>query len=145
MKFKQRRVKLSCGSERASLCFLGGHAPQSVEIVGLLRRLKDDMPTGLADALKADEEDRKTDHAPVVQVKANEVATVTATIETNLRQGGALVKKEVATETEIREFVVLVPDPIVSAPGSVLLRRGEPFVVAVKTRHTLWCCVSLVP
>ena len=75
------------------------------------------MPTDLADSLKADEEDRKTDHAPLVQVKANEVATVTATIETNLRQGGALVKEEVAT--------------------------GD--VTAVKTRHTLWCCVSLVP
>ena len=37
-----------------------------------------------------------------------------------------------------REFVVLVPDPVVFAPWSVL-------VTAVKTRHTLWCCVSLVP
>ena len=98
------------------LCYLDGHVPQSGEIVGILRKLKDDMPTDLADSLKADEEDRKTDHAPLVQVKANEVATVTATIETNLRQGGALVKEEVAT--------------------------GD--VTAVKTRHTLWCVVFLL-
>ena len=97
------------------------------------------MPVDFSDSLKADEEDRKTDHAPLVQVKANEVATVTATIETNLQQGGAVVKEEVATETETRESVFLVPDPIVSAPWS------RAFVIAVKTWHTLWCCVSLVP
>ena len=39
-------------------------------------------------SLEADEEDRKTDYAPLVQVKENEeVAIVTAAIETNLRQG----------------------------------------------------------
>ena len=52
---------------------------------------------------------------------------------------------EVATETETQESVVLVPDPIVSAPWSVLFDRGGTVVTAVKTRHTLWCCVSLVP
>ena len=103
------------------------------------------MPADLADSLKSGDEDIKPDHAPLVQVKANSVATVTATIETNLRQGGAVVKEEVPTETETRESVVLVPDTIVSAPWSVLLGRGEPCVTAVKTRHTLWCCVSLVP
>ena len=44
-----------------------------------------------------------------------------------------------------QEFVILVPDPIVFAPWSVLLDRGEPCVTAVKTRHALWCCVSLAP
>ena len=44
------------------LCYLGGHVPQSGEIVGILQKLQDD--TDLADSLKADEEDRKTDHAP---------------------------------------------------------------------------------
>ena len=43
---------------------------------------------------------RKTDHAPLVPVKASEVDTVTATIVTNPRLGGAVVKEEVATETE---------------------------------------------
>ena len=51
------------------------------------------------------------------------------------------MKKEVATETETRESVVLVPDPIVSAPWLVLFGRVEPFVIAVKTRRTSWCCV----
>ena len=68
------------------LCYLGGHAPQSGEIIGHPKS-KDDMLADLADSLEADEEDRKTDHAPLVQVKENEVATATATIETHLRQG----------------------------------------------------------
>ena len=56
------------------------------EIMDLLK-LKDDMPADLANSLKADE-DRKSDHTTLVHVKENEeVATLTATIETNLRQG----------------------------------------------------------
>ena len=94
-------------------------------------KLRDEMTADLADTLKADEEDRKTDRAPLVAVTENEeVAKLTATIETNFRQDGAVVKEEVATETETRAW-------------SVLFGRGEPIVIAVKTRHTLWCCVSL--
>ena len=44
-----------------------------------------------------------------------------------------------------QKFVILEPDPVIFAPWSVLLDRGEPCVTAVKTRHALWCCVSLVP
>ena len=142
-------LEIQTSADRAVLWFrprqLGAHAPQSGEIIGVLQKFDGWQLADLADFLKADEEDRKTDHAPLVQVKANEVATVTATTETNLRQGGSVVKEEVAREMEIRESVILVPDPIVSAPCSVLFGRGEPFVIAVKTRHTLWCCVSLVP
>ena len=42
--------------------------------MGLLK-LTDDMPADLADSQKADEEDRKTDHAPLVTAKENEVVT----------------------------------------------------------------------
>ena len=56
--------------------------------MGLLK-LNDDMPTDLANSLKANED------APLVSVTENEeVATLTATIETNLRQG------DIATEVE---------------------------------------------
>ena len=64
------------------LCCLGGHAPQSGEICGLLKKLKDGMPADLA------EEDCKTDHAPLVALTKNvEVATLTADDQTNLLQG----------------------------------------------------------
>ena len=53
----------------------------------------------LANSLKADEEDRRSDHAPLVQMKENEeVATLTATIETNLWQG------DIATTVERPEW-----------------------------------------
>ena len=95
--------------------------------------------------------------------------TVTVTILTNLWQGEAVVceggrrladgdhrdelrrgeaeeKEEVATETESAtwEFVVLVPDPIVSAPWSVLFGRGEPSDSCQDTAHVV-VCVSRVP
>ena len=70
------------------LCFLTTVVhPHSGEIMGLLK-LEDYMPAALANSLKADEEDRRSDHAPLVAVADNEeVATLTATIETNLWQG----------------------------------------------------------
>ena len=68
------------------LCYLGGHVPQSGEIVGIPKKLNDSMPTDLADYLNGDEEEHKTDQAPLVGAQENEYATLTATIETNLRQ-----------------------------------------------------------
>ena len=67
------------------LCYLGGHAPESGEIIGICRSLKDDMSADLADSLKAGEEDRKSDHATLVAAKENEVATLTATRRTSGR------------------------------------------------------------
>ena len=34
------------------LCHLGGHAPESGEIIGILQKLKDSMPADLADSWK---------------------------------------------------------------------------------------------
>ena len=47
-------------------------------------KLQDDMSADLPDSHEADEEERKSDHATFVAAKENEVATSTATIETNL-------------------------------------------------------------
>ena len=65
------------------------------------------MPADLADSQKADEEDRKSDHAPLVAVTKNEVTTVTATIETNLRQGdleGDFTETETAGDEALSEW-----------------------------------------
>ena len=52
-----------------------------------LLQLKDDMPAALANSLTA-VEDRKSDRTALVQVEGNEeVATLTATIGMNIRQG----------------------------------------------------------
>ena len=128
------------------------------------------MPAALVNSLKADEEDRRSDHAPLVAVTDNEeVVTLTTTIETNLRHRQTCVgPTELWLRDDLEEvyallfrflgygfrlamskvgwlvtqkFVILVPDPNGFAPWSVLFGRGEPCVTAVKTRHTLWCCV----
>ena len=68
--------------------------------------------------------------------------SVPVTILTNLRQGEAVVKGEVATETEgaTRESVVLVPDTIISAPWSVLFGRGDPCDSCQDTAHVVVSC-----
>ena len=68
------------------LCFLDGRAPQSGEIMGLLE-FEDYIPAALANSLKGDEEDRKSDHTTLVQVKEEEEVASHAATEMNLRQG----------------------------------------------------------
>merc|ERR1712136_258421 len=58
------------------------------------KQLKDEMSEDLAAALKA-EEDRKANHAGLIAAKKEEIATLTATIETKLtRQGNLAVEVE---------------------------------------------------
>ena len=123
------------------LCYLGGHAPQSGKIIGILK-FKDGMPTRLADSLKADEEDRKSDHAPLVAAKDNEVAIVTATIETNLRQGdletGVDGMKGDLTETERESNWARQRSRADEVRSRSLLRRSSP----QSMRRFLWPCDS---
>ena len=78
-------------------------APALLSRLGLPKS-QDDIPADPADSLKEDEKDRKTNHAPLVAVTENEVVTLTATIETNFRQGDIGVEvdgmKGDLTETE---------------------------------------------
>ena len=133
------------------------------EIIGILKKIKDADPADFhhasldaakkQDIVKQDIVHCDNPDEPPVGRRCGEgggkeeVVTLTATIVTNLRRGEAEEKEEVATATESAtwESVVLVSDPIVSAPWSVLFGRGEPCETAVKTRHTLWCRVSCVP
>ena len=71
---------LSCGASQE-------YAPQSGEIIiGILKQLK---------AVQKEEEDLKANHAEIVAAKKEDIATVTATIETKLaRQGGLAVEVE---------------------------------------------------
>ena len=62
-----------------------GYAPQSGEIIGILKQLM---------AAQKEDEDRKANHTGLVAAK-EEIATLTATIETKLtRQGGLAVEVE---------------------------------------------------
>ena len=110
------------------LCHLGGHAPESGEIMGILQKLKDDMSAGLADYQKADEEGRKSDHATLVAAKENEVAKLTATIETNLMQGD--LETGVASLSEIQTSV---------APSEIWLREDLEKAYALLLLHVRIC------
>ena len=70
---------LSCGASQ-------GYAPQSGEIVGILKQLM---------AAQKEEEDRKANQAGLIAAKEEDIATLTATIETKLtRQGDLAVEVE---------------------------------------------------
>ena len=65
-----------------------GYAPQSGEIIGILKQLKDEMSEDLAAAHKEEE----ANYAGLIAAK-EEIATLTATIETKLtRQGNLAVE-----------------------------------------------------
>ena len=91
---------------------------------------------------QADEEDRKTDHAPLVTAKENEVVTMTATIETNLRQGdletGADGMKGDLTETETESSEAL-SERAEELRSRSLMRRSSP----QSMRRFLWPCDSM--
>ena len=78
--------RVSDGDRSTSLSFLSCGALQSGEIIGILKQLK---------AVQKEEEDRKANHAEIVAAKKEDIATLTATIETKLaRQGGLAVEVE---------------------------------------------------
>ena len=78
--------RASDGDRSTLLSFLSCGALQSGEIIGILKQLK---------AVQKEEEDRKANHAEIVAAKKEDIATVTATIETKLtRQGDLAVEVE---------------------------------------------------
>merc|ERR1712136_204924 len=91
--------KVSDGDRSTLLSFLSGgdnqgYAPQSGEIIGILKQLKDSMSADLADSQKA-EADRKADHAALTAAKKKEVVSLTAIIEAkSTRQGDLAVEIE---------------------------------------------------
>ena len=84
----------------------GGNSHDSLKVASSVCQSDGNMSADFANSLKADEEDRRSDHAPLVQAKENEVGTVTATIETNLRRSdietevGSLSGDQASSETE---------------------------------------------
>ena len=78
--------RASDGDRSTLLSFLSCGALQSGEIIGILKQSK---------AVQKEEEDRKANHAEIVAAKKEDIATVTATIETKLaRQGDVAVEVE---------------------------------------------------
>ena len=91
--------RVSDGDRSTSLSFLScgasqGYAPQSGEIIGILKQLK---------AVQKEEEDRKANHAEIVAAKKEDIATLTATIETKLTRQGDLAVEEESLKNDVAD------------------------------------------
>ena len=71
-----------------------GYAPQSGEIVGILKQLM---------AAQKEEEDRKANQAGLIAAKEEEIATLTATIETKLTQQGNLAAEVESLKNDVAD------------------------------------------
>ena len=74
-----------------------GHAPQSGEIVGILKQLM---------AAQKEEEDSKANQAGLIAAKEEENATLTATIKTKLTQQGDLAAEEESLKNDVADTQV---------------------------------------
>ena len=71
-----------------------GYAPQSGEIIGILKQLM---------AAPKEEEDRKANHAGLVAAKKKDISTLTATTETKLTQQGDLAVEVWSLENDVAD------------------------------------------
>ena len=71
-----------------------GYAPQSGEIVGILKQLM---------AAQKEEEDRKAIQAGLIAAKEEEIATLTAAIETKLTQQGNLAAEVESLKNDVAD------------------------------------------
>ena len=71
-----------------------GYAPQSGEIVGILKQLM---------AAQKEEEDGKANHTGLIAAKEEEIATLTATIETKLSQQGNLAAEVESLKNDVAD------------------------------------------
>merc|ERR1712238_362693 len=68
---------------------MGGYAPQSGEIIGILKQMGDTMAANLADA-NAVEKDAIANYNGLIAAKKKEVEALTSTIEAKTKQIGEL-------------------------------------------------------
>merc|ERR1719191_2698093 len=66
-----------------------GYIPQSGEIIGILKQMKDEMAKDLADA-EAAEASAQADHKGLLEAKAKEIASLSEAIESKLKRIGDL-------------------------------------------------------
>merc|ERR1719436_579803 len=94
-RFIMEQAKVPDATRQALLAFLSGaqpaagYIPQSGEIVGILKQMKDTMAGDLADAT-SEEGTAKQNYAALMGAKTKEVATLTKQIEEELKRIGEL-------------------------------------------------------
>ena len=101
--------KVSDSDRTSVLSFLSGgssdggrYAPQSGEIVGILKQLKDEMSAGLL-ALEEEELGRKNNHQGLMKAKTREISVLTKTIEEKTVRLGTLAVEVEKMKSELSE------------------------------------------
>mmetsp|Transcript_40959 Transcript_40959/g.94277 ORF Transcript_40959/g.94277 Transcript_40959/m.94277 type:complete len:685 (+) Transcript_40959:95-2149(+) len=79
-----------------------GYVPQSGEIVGILKELKDEMSKDLGDAT-SEEEEAISSHAALVEAKTKEVSALTTAIEDKSTRLGEVSVKIVAMKEDLSD------------------------------------------
>merc|ERR1719161_1105598 len=95
-----------------ALAFLeqsGDYVPQSGQIVGILKAMKDDMEAGLKQAV-ADEESAVAGFADLKASKEKEIEIATTAIETKTARSGELAVSVVQTKNELEDTTQEVAD-----------------------------------
>ena len=80
----------------------GRYAPQSGEIGGILKQLKDEMSANLS-ALEEEELDRKTNHQGLMKAKTEEISVLTKAIEEKTVRQGTLAVEVEKMKSELSE------------------------------------------
>merc|ERR1712139_96652 len=97
---------------RNVLAFLdqsGDYAPQSGQIVGILKAMKDDMEASLKEAI-ADEEKAAAGYADLKSSKEKEVEMATEAVETKTARAGELAVSVVQTKDALEDTIAEVAD-----------------------------------
>merc|ERR1719158_1149773 len=79
-----------------------GYIPQSGEIIGILKQMKDEMAKDLADA-EAAEATAQADHKALVEAKAKQIRALTEAIEEKLKRVGDLGVKLAETKNDLQD------------------------------------------
>merc|ERR1719428_2585256 len=100
------------GDRRVALAFLeenGDYAPQSGQIVGILKAMKDDMEANLKEAV-ADEEKAIAGFGELKASKEKETEVATEAIETKTARSGELAVSVVQTKDALEDTQVELAD-----------------------------------
>merc|ERR1719248_36288 len=104
-KLVQSYPSMDASDRRDALAFLeqsGDYVPQSGQIVGILKAMKDDMEASLKEAI-ADEEKAVAGYADLKASKEKEIEMATEAIETKMGRAGELAVSVVQTEDALED------------------------------------------
>ena len=118
------------------------YAPPSGDIFRILKQMKDDVSANLADSLKA-EENRKANHAGLIEVRKKEMATSTVTTRARLTWKSELAvevvnafSKDRIQQRTVKQVIVIpsisLAEKIADVPN---IQTQEKIIQVTELRH----------